>query len=336
MENSESEQQVEMVEDARRFSPNIEGIGTEALQSKFVEGELQGTVLNIQRFSTQDGPGVRTTVFFKGCTNNCAWCHNPESMRFQPELQIYPDSCIGCGRCLEVCPEGAHLLIDGEKSFDRGRCQMCGRCAEECFAGGLVIAGKEMGVDEVMDEILQDETYYRHSEGGVTFSGGEPVVQREFLLELLRRCKEKGIHTAIETAANYRWSWLEEMLPYVDLVMCDLKVMTPDLHERFVGNDGERVRENLRKLGDSGVPMIVRTPVVGGVNDAEEEIARIARFVGSFAHLLYYELLAYHPLGESKRESLGLSKEDRFYAPDKERMNELADVARTFVDEVRL
>ena len=311
------------------------GMAENAHQSESAEGELRGMVLNIQRFSTQDGPGVRTTVFLKGCTNRCAWCHNPESMRVQPELQIYPDRCIGCGRCLEVCPEGAHLLVDGKRGFDRGRCQMCGRCAEECFAGGLVIAGKEMGVDEVMDEILQDETYYRHSEGGVTFSGGEPVVQREFLLGLLRRCKEKGIHTAIETAANYRWSWLEEMLPYVDLVMCDLKTMTSDLHERFVGNSGERVRENLRKLGDSGAPMVVRTPVVGGVNDTEEEIANIARFVGSFAHLLYYELLTYHPLGESKRESLGLSKEDRFYAPGRERMDELADLARTFVDEVR-
>ncbi|MBT5829576.1 MAG: glycyl-radical enzyme activating protein [Candidatus Latescibacteria bacterium] len=313
----------------------MEDVGREAPASKSAEEALRGTVLNIQRFSTQDGPGVRTTVFLKGCTNHCAWCHNPESMRLKPELQVYPDRCIGCGRCVEVCSEGAHLLIDGEKQFDRELCQMCGRCAEDCFAGGLVIAGKEMSVDEVMCEILQDETYYRHSEGGVTFSGGEPVIQREFLLALLRRCKKKGIHTAIETAANYNWRWVEEMLPYVDLVMCDLKIMTSKLHKKFVGNDGERIQENLRKLGDSGVPMIVRTPVVGGVNDAKEEIASIAHFVGSFEHLLYYELLTYHPLGASKRESLGLPKEGGFYAPDKARMDELVDVARTFIHDVR-
>jgi len=328
-------QRGERAENTGQSCPSKTGIETEAPLSAAEENGPTGSVINIQRFSTHDGPGVRTTVFLKGCTNVCAWCHNPESMHMQPELQLYPERCIGCGRCIEVCPEHAHQLVEGEKQFDRERCRVCGTCVEECFAGGLVIAGKRMSVDEVMDEILQDETYYRHSEGGVTFSGGEPVVQREFLLELLRRCKEAGIQTAIETAGNYAWEWLEEMLPHTDLIMHDLKILAPELHEEFVGNDGKRIRENFTRLAETGKPLIVRTPVIGGVNDTAEEIEGIARLIGGIESLLYYELLPYHPLGESKRESLGQTAEDRFYTPDKEKMSELADVARAFVGEVR-
>jgi len=296
---------------------------------------MQGMVINIQRFSTHDGPGVRTTVFLKGCSNTCAWCHDPESMRARPELQVYPDRCIGCGRCLEVCPAGAHELVDGEKVHHRERCQVCGRCAEECFAGGLVIAGRSMRVDEVMAEILQDEPYYRHSGGGVTFSGGEPLLQRDFLQELLRRCRQSGVRTAVETAGNYPWEWLAGLLPGLDLVMYDLKVLDTGLHEQYVGNDGRRIRENLSKLGAEGVPLIVRTPVIGGINDDVEEISGIARFLESIDSLLYYELLAYHPLGESKRRSLGLPREERFHTPDKERLRELAEAARRYVRQVR-
>lgn len=315
--------------------PSSLATGTEAPQFAGIEEALQGTVINIQRFSTHDGPGVRTTVFLKGCPNSCAWCHNPESMRRQPELQLYPDRCIGCGRCLDVCPEHAHDMVQGEKVFHRERCKACGRCADECYAGGLVIAGKQMGVDEVMAEILADQTYYRHSGGGVTFSGGEPLVQREFLGELLRQCKEHEVHTAIETSGNCPWEWLLELLPHIDLVMYDIKTLDPRLHAQYVGNDGRRIRGNLLRLGDQGKPLIVRTPVIGGVNDTVDEISGIARFLQGIDSLLYYELLPYHPLGDSKRLSLGLPKEDRFRTPSKEEMNALADAARKFVREVR-
>ena len=308
-----------------------EVVGTDSSQSE----EISGMVLNLQRFSTHDGPGVRTTVFFKGCSNTCSWCHNPESMRSRPEVQVYPEQCIGCGRCLEVCPQGAHEMIQEEKVYHRERCTACGRCVDECFAGGLVMAGKEMRVGEVMAEILQDETYYRHSGGGVTFSGGEPLMQREFLLSLLRSCKKHGLHTAVQTAGNYPWEWLAELLPHVDLVMYDLKILAPELHEEYVGNDGERTRANLLRVGREGTPLAVRTPVVGGVNDSVEEIAGIARFIEDIDSLLYYELIPYHPLGESKRKSLGLPPETRFYTPDEEKMAALADAARAFVGEVR-
>lgn len=296
---------------------------------------MNGIVLNIQRFSTHDGPGVRTTVFFKGCTNACAWCHNPESIRLRPEVQVFPDRCIGCGRCLEVCPAHAHEQVDGRKVYHREWCQQCGRCVEECFAGALVMAGKRMEVEEVVAQVMADAPYYRHSQGGVTFSGGEPVAQHEFLLALLQQCKGRGVHTAIETAGNYRWALLEALLPCTDLVMYDLKVFDPLLHRQYVGAGCERVRENLAKLGATGWPLILRTPVVGGVNDTVEEIAGIARFIADFPGLRYYELLPYHRLGNAKRRSLGLPEDERFYTPTEEQMRALAEVAREFVREVR-
>ena len=296
---------------------------------------MQGIVLNIQRFCTHDGPGIRTTVFFKGCSNACAWCHNPEAIRPGPEVQIFPDRCIGCGRCLDICPEHAHEVVDGEKVYRRELCRQCGRCVEACFAGALVMAGGSMSVDEVMEEILKDEPYYRHSKGGVTFSGGEPVLQKDFLSALLRRCKAHDMHTAIETAGNYRWADLEALLPHTDLIMYDLKILDPELHRRYVGNKGERARDNLLKLAAAHRPIIVRTPVVGGVNDTEEEISDIARFIKDMEGLLYYALLPYHELGNAKRESLGLPEERSFYTPTKERIRELADVARAFVEQVR-
>jgi pyruvate formate lyase activating enzyme len=296
---------------------------------------MKGLVLNIQRFSTHDGPGVRTAVFLKGCTNNCAWCHNPESIRPRPEVQFFPERCIGCGRCLEVCPEGAHQLVDGEKVYHRRRCHHCGRCAEECFSGALVQAGQSLEAGEVMAQILEDAPYYRHSEGGATFSGGEPLMQKDFLRELLQSCQAEGIHTAVETAGNYPWIFLHELLPSIDLVIYDLKLADPERHRRYIGNDGEQVRANLLFLGASDKPLIVRTPVIGGINDIPEEIGGIARFIADFPGLLYYELLPYHGLGRAKLQSLGMEDHQPFTTPPRDHLRTLAEVARQFVGEVR-
>lgn len=296
---------------------------------------LRGIIFNIQRFSTSDGPGVRTTVFFKGCTNRCAWCHNPESMRRAPQLQVFMERCIGCGRCVAVCPHQAQHLDGGERSFERELCVGCGACAEECFSGALELAGETRTVEEVMSEVVKDEPYYRHSGGGVTFSGGDPVLQTDFLRRLLVSCRELGLHTAVDTAGNYRWELLESLLPHLDLVMYDFKVLDPERHRRYIGNDGSLIRENLQRLAATGCPLIVRTPVVGGVNDTVEEIGGIAALLSSMDSLQYYELLPYHALGDAKLQSLGLARNGQFYTPKPDQLQLLADVARQHVGEVR-
>jgi pyruvate formate lyase activating enzyme len=295
---------------------------------------MTATILNIQRFSTHDGPGIRTTVFFKGCTNSCAWCHNPESLRGKPEIQVYPELCIGCGRCLSACSVGAHEDLAGRKVFHRERCTGCGRCAEECFAQALVLAGKETTVDELVAEILKDESYYRQSGGGVTFSGGEPVLAGDFLLETLRRCKSEGTHTTLQTAGNYPWRMLEPLLPLLDLVMFDVKAGSPETHRRYVGTELEGILSNLRELSGVGIPVLVRTPVVGGVNDSTDEIVRIAQLIQGLPNVIGYELLPYHPLGNSKRESLGLPDDSPFEVPTPERMRELAAAATVYTPTV--
>ena len=296
---------------------------------------LRGILFNIQRFSTSDGPGVRTTVFLKGCTNDCAWCHNPESLQSAPRLRVFLDRCIGCGRCILVCPQSAQRLEGEDRTYQREACTACGACAGECFSGALEITGRAMDVNEVVAEIVKDEPYYRHSGGGVTFSGGEPVLQTDFLRQLLVVCREHDLHTAVDTAGNYPWALLESLLPHLDLVLYDLKVLDPARHRRWVGNDGERIRDNLERLGAAGHPLIVRTPVVGGVNDDDAEIAGMARLLGRLDHLVYYELLPYHPLGDAKLQGFGLCGNGSFTTPDGERLQALAEVARQHVRDVR-
>ena len=293
-------------------------------------------VLNIQRFSTHDGPGIRTTVFLKGCSNACAWCHNPESLRAAPQLQEYPDRCIACGRCVVVCPRGAQRLEPAGRSVDRGTCVACGRCVEECFTGALTMAGRPMSVEAVLAAVGQDRVYYRRSGGGVTFSGGEPVLHRPFLADVLRACRQDGIHTAIQTAGHYPWAWLAEALHHVDLVLFDVKSVDPQVHREWIGNDGETIRANLRRLAGQGVRLAVRTPVVSPVNDTEAAIDAIARLVAELDHLDYYQLIPYHPLGEAKRASLGMAREERCSAPDRHTLERLADVARRHLPNVRL
>ena len=202
------------------------------------EGEesMKGIITEIERFALKDGPGIRTTVFFKGCNMACKWCHNPETLSVRPQLMIYPDKCIGCGACVEACRAGARTLgKNGALQYDRTACKHCGACAANCFSGALVMSGKEMTVEEVMEEILQDRAYYRNSGGGVTLSGGEVSTQPEFALELLQALKKEGISTAIETNLHAPWSVYERMLPFLDLVMFDIKIFDEEAHRRWTG-----------------------------------------------------------------------------------------------------
>lgn len=290
---------------------------------------MKGIVTNIQRFSIHDGPGIRTTVFLKGCDLRCFWCHNPETLRPKPELQVFPDRCIGCGECFKRCPHGAHLLIDGRRQFRRELCVACGRCAETCYAEALVLAGEYQSVDQVVEEVLRDRVFYETSNGGVTLSGGEPLLQPEFSYAVLERCRQERIHTAIETAANLPWERVASILPVTDLIMIDIKMMDSARHRECTGVSNDRILANAERLGQQSQPLIVRTPVVPGVNDTPEDVAAIAKFVSRLPNLLYYELLPFHPMAKSKYEALDLEYRARdLKPPTREQMDALTQVAR--------
>lgn len=288
----------------------------------------EGVVFNIQRFSVHDGPGIRTTVFLKGCSLRCFWCHNPESWSMRPELQLFPDLCIGCGRCFRACPLGVHTLDGDRKAYDRERCVSCGACAKTCYAQALVYVGKRMPVDDALDEIRKDYAAYTESGGGVTLSGGEPLLQPEFCRDVLAQCKEEGIHTAVETAAHVNWQNIEMVVPFLDLVMLDIKAMDSARHQAATGQGNTLILTNARKIAQTGLPLIIRTPVIPGVNDTKEEIGAIARFVASLPGVQYWELLPFHKLGEGKFLSLGQSfPAADLQPPSQEQMQFLLGVA---------
>jgi pyruvate formate lyase activating enzyme len=292
---------------------------------------MQGVITDIQHFSIHDGPGIRTTVFFKGCSQRCFWCHNPETLLPQPQLQLFLDRCIGCGACFEACPEGAHQSVDGERSFNREACTGCGACVDTCYAQALVLVGETKSADEIVETVLRDRAFYETSGGGVTLSGGEPLLQLDFAEAILSRCRDAGIHTAVETAANLPWEQLARILPVTDLLMMDIKVMDSERHRDVTGVPNERILENARRLGEQPIPLIVRTPIVPGVNDDEASVAAIATFVAGLPNLVYYELLRFHGMAESKYASLEMDHRARdLVAPTKARMEELTEVARTF------
>ncbi|MBQ2615053.1 MAG: radical SAM protein [Clostridia bacterium] len=247
---------------------------------------IKGIVTDIQRASVHDGPGLRTTVFFKGCPLHCDWCHNPECIAFPPQILAYPEKCIGCG----MCEEG-------------------------CFSGAKVPCGKEMSTDEVLSQILLDKDYYGN-EGGVTFSGGEPFSQPEFLSELIDKSKAEGVHCAVETSLI---TYHEEILKKLDLVMADLKIWDDDLHKKHTGVSNKIIKEHFIKLNTLGIPIIARTPVIPEI---EQGIEEISAFLHSLENVIQYELLPYHPLGESKRVALGQPKTE-FTVPSKDYMKEL-------------
>ena len=269
-----------------------------------------GRVFNIQRYSTHDGPGIRTTVFFKGCNLRCAWCHNPESLGVEPVLEYNRELCIGCGRCAQVCPNGVHK--PGRPAAYREACAGCGLCARECFAGALTLAGTDMDEARAMDEILTDLPYFQQSGGGVTFSGGECMLQIDFLEALCRACREKGIHTAIDTAGCVPWARFERVLPYASLFLYDMKARDPRVHRRLTGADNALILDNLERLLDAGARVWVRVPCVPGGNDGELE--GIAEWLEG-KPVERVELLAYHRLGGGKRALLGLADGQDFSVP---------------------
>ena len=287
----------------------------------------QGLIFDIERFSTADGPGIRTVVFFKGCNLHCYWCHNPESLKLLPEVEYTPGECLGCGSCGKVCPRGCHVMTGEGHVLLREGCAHCMACTDACPVSALKPMGRYRTVEDCMGEIREDAAFYRRSGGGVTLSGGEVLMQSAFAAALLRQCREEGISAAIESNLSLDRSHLEEVLPYLDLVMADIKHMDSAAHRRATGAGNERTLENLRWLDQQGIPFIIRTPVIPGFNDSEENIRATAEFLGELQNLRYYELLSYNPMGNDKRRRLGYEVPE-ISVPEKQHMLSLAGAAK--------
>ena len=262
-------------------------------------------VFDIQRFSVQDGPGIRTTVFLKGCPLNCLWCSNPESQSPIPQLLYFETHCTHCYQCIDACPSGAiRKTDDGKISLDRQRCTGCGTCVQECLTEARSISGKEATVEDVCRIVEKDMTYYRNSGGGVTVSGGEPTCQPEPLLELLVKCREIGIHTCLDTCGFVDWDILKEAIKHVDLVLMDNKHMNTEVHKELTGVNNDVILENTARVATQGVPMIIRVPLIPGLNDSDENINQLGQFMKTCG-LLGVDLLPYHRFSLSKYQALG-------------------------------
>ena len=283
-----------------------------------------GVVFDIKHYAIHDGPGIRTTVFLKGCPLDCTWCHNPESKHPQPEFMWWPTRCIGCGSCEESCPEGA-VTIGDKLVIDEEKCVRCGSCVDECYAEALELVGREMSVEEVMEEVRRDSTFYRESGGGVTFSGGEPLMQLMFLAELLEACKREGFHTAVDTSGHAEQAALEKIMEYTDLFLYDVKHMDPIQHKKFTGASNELVLSNLALL--RGRAVVVRVPLVPGVNDDEDNVRSMGEYVSGleFSDLC---LLPYHKVGTEKAHRLNRETGPQFVAeaPTDESLDRLRGV----------
>jgi pyruvate formate lyase activating enzyme len=268
--------------------------------------DVKGTIFNIQRYSIHDGPGIRTTVFFKGCPLQCLWCQNPESQTFQQELFYNKERCTGCGRCLTACPEKAIEIFEGRSRTHRTLCKACGACAEVCPEEARVLMGKRVSAEEVFEEVKKDAIFYERSGGGVTLSGGEPLAQPEFSIRILSQCKSSGIHTAIETCGHAPWETVERVLKVVDLVLFDLKHMDPMEHRKITGVSNALVLENLKRIyHESHVALAIRIPVIPGFNDTPENMEATVSFIlKDLDASVPVHLLPYHRLGDSKREQM--------------------------------
>jgi pyruvate formate lyase activating enzyme len=265
----------------------------------------KGMVFNIEKYAIHDGPGIRTTVFFKGCPLRCWWCHNPEGQSPEAELIFRERRCIGCGECVENCTRKALSLLSERATLNRETCNACGNCAQMCPTEALSIVGKEMSVDEMIQEIEKDRVFYDESEGGVTFSGGEPLLQPDFLDAVLHECKERKIHTTVDTSGYASRKVVDRIHDKVDLFLYDVKIMNDVNHRKYTGVSNKMILQNLETLAKNGSNIIISLPIIPNINDDEDEILRIGEFISSLQSVEQISLLPYHRTGVDKYKNLG-------------------------------
>lgn len=299
-----------------------------------IEKSKFGTVFDIQHFSLNDGPGIRTTVFLKGCPLHCEWCHNPESYITDTQIMFYSKQCVNCRECAKVCPHNCHSFENDMHLFERTHCVSCGKCTLRCPTGSLKTVGKRISTEDVIKEVLEDKFFYESSEGGVTLSGGEPMFQPHFALDIAKTAKENGLHVCMETSGFCNSEHLEQILPFVDLFLFDYKATGDEQHQKYTGVSQMPILDNLYLIDRLGANIILRCPIIPDRNLNPEHVAGIIDVAGKLSHLLEIHLEPYHNIGISKRTSLGINTNNQMLTPPTN--EELHSIAKEIQDKTHV